>query len=667
MSRTGPGRPLRWVSLAVGVFATGPRIDAHDHSPPWLDPAALDAGLYVAIHYPRVIRQLSPMTVKVELLNVTGEPSLTVEHVRYLQLDRGLVETHLLNRPLPAQRAALDDYRRAASELEASAARGDVQAVALHTKTVRELLVQITSGRLVDRYRIQPAAVPPRPGTTIDVTIEIALRADGAAGVQKRVIRRAISIAVAPALPAGVGRASAWRFNAQEPGFGRPETRSTPRGPGGGDVAWLAGDQHLHTTYSLDALVLNGTDEDVTDYAAAAEAIGLDWIILTDHSNVHVNWDGTDYYTPEQFAAGTSQAADYTAGHRLLVLYGQEMGAGQSGLLALPSHYLAYPLAADSTGYLENPSSGLVFGLANCEPEQVIIDRVNDAGGFGFIAHPFDAATLAFAQWDFGNGATGWSGLEVWSDTQGQIKPTDEQARAHWYELLDAIGGPSGGELPDRPGFPNRFPVGLGNSDAHQPSLIGATFTYAWMPDLSREHVVESLQQGRCVASNGPLLFGELNGGRIGEVALLLDGDNELDLALSSTSEFGPAGDYELTVYVNGRVRVTLPPSGDPGDSITVRLENLNLGSPDTYVTAAADSANGLYHAITNPIWLQFTSPGDADADGAITLLDFAAFADCVSGPLIERSPSCDIMDFDRDRDVDLIDFAAFQRVFTGS
>ena len=31
---------------------------------------------------------------------------------------------------------------------------------------------------------------------------------------------------------------------------------------------------------------------------------------------------------------------------------------------------------------------------------------------------------------------------------------------------------PTGGELADRPGFPTRFPVGLGNSDAHEPGLI---------------------------------------------------------------------------------------------------------------------------------------------------------------------------------------------------
>jgi hypothetical protein len=510
---------------------------------------------------------------------------------------------------------------------------------------------------VLDRYQVPAHQVPAEVGSTLQLLVEIELIEDGS----RRVVNRTIEVPVQPPLPSGDEWATQWRYDPRngvlEPREGTATLDS---------ASWYAGDQHLHTTYSLDALVLNGTVENVTDYATTAELMGLDWIIITDHSNVHVTWDGTDYYTPGQFAEGSAQAAAYTSQNPLLALYGQEMGAGQSGLFSLPSHYLAYPFANDSTGYLENPSSGLLFGLANCEPEQVIIDRVNNAGGFGFIAHPFDSGSLAFAEWDFDNGATGWSGLEIWSDTNGQIKGTDDQALSKWHDLLNAIPDPQQGQLADRPDFPNAFPVGLGNSDAHEPGLIGATFTYAWMPGFSRAEVTGALLEGRCVVSNGPLLFGELNGARIGEVAFLLKGDNDLDLSLATTAEFGPVGDYELTVDVNGVARAVVPPSGDAGFSMTVRLIGLNLDSADKFVTLRADSADGVFHAITNPIWLQFTNAGDADADGALTVADFTSFADCMAGPEVERTPSCDIMDFDRDRDVDLVDFGGFQSAFTG-
>ena len=57
---------------------------------------------------------------------------------------------------------------------------------------------------------------------------------------------------------------------------------------------------------------------------------------------------------------------------------------------------------------------------------------------------------------------------------------------------------------------------------------------------------------------------------------------------------------------------------------------------------------------------------GDCDLSGAIDLLDFQAFGDCVTG--IGSGPvdaNCLCADFDEDQDVDLHDFAGFQVVFT--
>ncbi|MEE9294664.1 MAG: FG-GAP repeat protein [Phycisphaerae bacterium] len=57
---------------------------------------------------------------------------------------------------------------------------------------------------------------------------------------------------------------------------------------------------------------------------------------------------------------------------------------------------------------------------------------------------------------------------------------------------------------------------------------------------------------------------------------------------------------------------------------------------------------------------------GDCDLSGAVDLVDFQAFHDCMtgsgSGPV---APNCLCADFDEDQDVDLHDFAGFQLAFT--
>ncbi|MCK4341467.1 MAG: hypothetical protein KAY37_07080 [Phycisphaerae bacterium] len=57
---------------------------------------------------------------------------------------------------------------------------------------------------------------------------------------------------------------------------------------------------------------------------------------------------------------------------------------------------------------------------------------------------------------------------------------------------------------------------------------------------------------------------------------------------------------------------------------------------------------------------------GDADGDGAVDLLDYVGFEDCLAGPgATPEGPQClCVFDFDEDGDVDLSDFAAFQEVF---
>lgn len=60
----------------------------------------------------------------------------------------------------------------------------------------------------------------------------------------------------------------------------RAESGGRGRGPRpAGDLVWLAGDHHLHSQYSNDAMFR------IEDQARRAVAGGLDWIVITDHGN----------------------------------------------------------------------------------------------------------------------------------------------------------------------------------------------------------------------------------------------------------------------------------------------------------------------------------------------------------------------------------------------
>ena len=633
--------------IAAMLLASGTQAaSGHGRQPPWLDANTLEDGIYAVVQAPRVVRHVSDIELTTVIRNMAGRNEVTVEGITYIFPQQSIQQESVLARLLPTQEARLTSYRAHLATLYELADQEDRPGVAQLARECRTLLEEMAAQVFVEKRHIPADMLPPAAGSDFQAVIEIHLADNGV----RRTIRRDVTIPIRPPLPRAAEGGRHWRYDART---GRLKSGPLPEtgGPRSPDVSWFAGDQHVHTTYSLDALVSNRTVEDVTDYAATAELIGLDWMIVTDHSNVHVNWLGTDYYTPDQFNAATAQAAAYSQSHPLLALAGQEMGLGRTGFWNLPSHYLAHPFSSDSTGYLENPSSGLLFGIANCEPEQVIINRVNSAGGFGFIAHPFDSGSLAFAKWNFNNGAIGWAGMEIWSDTNGTIKPVDDQARGKWHELLGVIAPPHLGELPARPGFPNAFPTGLGNSDAHEPGLLASVFTYSWMPAVSRAEMTGSLMHGHCVASNGPLLFAEARGARIGEVALLKPNDDALEAWLATTAEFGPVGDYEIQVLVNGVLRGTVPPSGSQDFSMQLTVEGLNLQPPDRFVTLQCHSAGGTFHAFTNPIWLQFPLLGDMNDDGVVDGLDMPIFV----GTLLDPEGATGYRRFAADMNQDLL------------
>jgi hypothetical protein len=137
----------------------------------------------------------------------------------------------------------------------------------------------------------------------------------------------------------------------------------------------LAGVIHVHSLYS------DGTGT-VPEIAAAAEANGLDYVLLTDHDSLRAKERGEEGWHES-----------------VLVLVGEEVSpVGQN-------HYLAFGL--------ERP-----IRHRGLTPQQ-IVDRVNEEGGFGFLSHPFSRGSERFRRargmpWRDLD-ADGYTGVELWS------------------------------------------------------------------------------------------------------------------------------------------------------------------------------------------------------------------------------------------------------------
>jgi hypothetical protein len=199
-----------------------------------------------------------------------------------------------------------------------------------------------------------------------------------------------------------------------------------------GELQDLAGVLHVHSTHS------DGTGT-VPQIAAAARANGLDFLLLTDHDTLAARDRGEEGWHDG-----------------VLVLVGEEVSPRRE------NHYLAFGL--------ERPIDhrGLTPGQ--------IVDRVNEAGGFGFLSHPFSKGSERFKRGGEGMPwrdleCDGYTGLELWSFV------TDTAERVNSIgELVRFIAAP--GRFLDHPPRRNlrlwdeicrrRRCVALGGIDAHQ-------------------------------------------------------------------------------------------------------------------------------------------------------------------------------------------------------
>lgn len=160
--------------------------------------------------------------------------------------------------------------------------------------------------------------------------------------------------------------------------------------------------------------------------------------------------------------------------------------------------------------------------------------------------------------------------------------------------------------------------VGIGNSDAHWPDDVGRSKTYVYIEDddITPDHVFDALFEGKCVASNGPLLVCQLGDAGIGDVAVVEEGSNptlqiewKSSLLMSSVDIIGKDG--VVLRHIGSR---------DLARSV-VREGNSWHGTYNTTLPAFTESGYvrlvgtaGNTQAFTNPIWVKLSPPMPPEA-----------------------------------------------------
>jgi hypothetical protein len=328
-----------------------------------------------------------------------------------------------------------------------------------------------------------------------------------------------------------------------------PPRKDLPKLAAAAGWTWFRGDLHMHTFHSDGNWTVQGL-------ARFAEAVGLDFVGITDHNtrSHHADVDDVQKNNP-----------------RLLIMRGEEVTTygGHFNVWGLPSGKMI--------DFRITPGDRAGFSR--------IASELNSSGLLASVNHP--NALCGGCSWTYGDDWSGLEAVEVWNGAWDQ---TDELALAGWEHNLLA----------------GRRLTAIGSSDSHAPPAgpgdeknpgIGRPTVYVAARRNSQSEILSSIRAGRVSIGSSPGAFLSMSADHkhVGDTVTVRRGKTIL-LQIE-------AGDIPSNAVIkliqNGAVKQQVPMDGAHWKPLQV------IADRDGYVRVEVrDKSNGMI-AFTNPIFIK--------------------------------------------------------------
>ncbi|MFC1753948.1 CehA/McbA family metallohydrolase [Thermoproteota archaeon] len=397
---------------------------------------------------------------------------------------------------------------------------------------------------------------------------------------------------------------------------------------------WYSGDTHVHTSYTDNGADIEGWDlfkemgNPINATKEAAKAIGLDWMIITDHS----------FDLDEQSWAVQKEEISNTSSNELKVFQGEEI----SCYLPLAGCYAHMNKYVHMLGFgHEDLIEGGEWedGTPDRNSIHECITEIESQEGLAFAAHPMhkditpvDTQIISDLLIALGVGMPSpfndtpeycyfpfrleypvqylkyLDGWQIWNYNTyiDEINDGDDTLQRGLVALENSSHNYTHG-------YQNNPNFIIGGSDAHGEfnSAFGKVRTYAYSPNGNNEEgILNAINRGSSFITDGPLIYFTLdsqgNSHWLGETIFPAPGSTvNISINWESNQEIGKID--EVKIFKDGILFDTLNPSADAdplNDYSKTNYTYPTMFTGDTYYRIEVISEKG-YRGITNPIFLK--------------------------------------------------------------